>query len=716
MPAPANDNFASATALSTTLPSTLTGQTTVDATYEATEPLSHGGNEHRGVWYTFTPTSTGRYKFAVNASDTVVWTDGRRPCITVFSGSAIGSLTELRKMRNGGTTMGLLDGDRLIVEVDLTSGVTYRIRVGWAWFTGENANASSFNFEIVVSSVTNTPTPGNDNIANATNLGTDPADGNYAGTLIGATDDASPFNYDTPTVWAKFVSGAAGAQEMHIVSPNEDDLRPYFELYKVTGTNPPASFADLTFIGDTTLDVANDYIGDYTPTLDASSTYYLLIYSNDYNGATDTYEIVFGPYTPATPPGNNNRASVVALGAYDLAKSHFANYASFPRARSIDGTTVLATAEGSDPAIAGFAATRNVWYRFSAYDAANYKVWVESAVDCVLAVYEVGAGGSIGTFVDDDDDSGTGNWPELTFAANPAKTYWLLIDSKTEGTFTLKFQEVVIGTPPANDTFATATVISSIPYSAAGTTVGANAEPGEKDSETLGVGPTDTVWYKYIATADRQLEVYARNLSANNDGYVVIDTWKGTTLANLVRYPTPLNLNKGFFSVGDTEQQIQNNKLIVNVVNGETYYFRVQTESGGSEDFTIYVDEQVVYVDIQTISYEEMHGTLLDDAIIPLTLTITAIEDGPDVFIDTATIVIDIQVSSAEFVAKEYLDTGTVRVTISIDSHDCHTLFDSESIVANIYRAYEARAYSRWLGTTAYRRFEVIFGDGFEEC
>ncbi len=60
--APSNDNFASPTVLSTTLPASLTAQTNKGATKEATEVNSSSYDE-QSTWYSFTPTVTGWYRF-----------------------------------------------------------------------------------------------------------------------------------------------------------------------------------------------------------------------------------------------------------------------------------------------------------------------------------------------------------------------------------------------------------------------------------------------------------------------------------------------------------------------------------------------------------------------------------------------------------------------------------------------------------------------------
>ena len=67
MAPPVNDNFASAIALSTTLPGSRIGDTNVDATEEVGESDAFfGEDDGRTVWYTFTPTSTGRYVFRID--------------------------------------------------------------------------------------------------------------------------------------------------------------------------------------------------------------------------------------------------------------------------------------------------------------------------------------------------------------------------------------------------------------------------------------------------------------------------------------------------------------------------------------------------------------------------------------------------------------------------------------------------------------------------
>ena len=178
--------------------------------------------------------------------------------------------------------------------------------------------------------------------------------------------------------------------------------------------------------------------------------------------------------------------------AYNLNQSKYApsSYSwTNPHAGQRQGTTVGATADSGEASRAGFAATRSVWYYMSPDANETYKFWVESAVDCVLGIYDVNYRGALLSLIASDDDSGPGNQPEITidFTWPKPPGIWtgnaiaVVVDSKTEGGFTLKFQRQTTGTPPANDDFADAVVISRIPWSASGTTVGASAEPEEGD-------------------------------------------------------------------------------------------------------------------------------------------------------------------------------------------------------------------------------------------
>jgi hypothetical protein len=114
--------------------------------------------------------------------------------------------------------------------------------------------------------------------------------------------------------------------------------------------------------------------------------------------------------------------------------------------------------------------------------------------------------------------------------------------------------------PPANDHFANATVISSLPFSDAADGVTASGQTGEP-SGPCGSFPTGTVWYRYTPSSNTTLTA-----STPSSG-VVIAVYTGSSLATLVPVPLTICANIG-------------NPSVFNAVAGTTYYFQVRTNGG----------------------------------------------------------------------------------------------------------------------------------------
>ena len=456
---------------------------------------------------------------------------------------------------------------------------------------------------------------------------------------------------------------------------------------------------------------------------------------DSFTDSLDATQFELDLHVPSAAPANDVWSAVGTSGPYqyNLRKDVYSEgSAVYPEAGKRVGTTLGATAEVGEASRAGFAATRSVWYSWDPWYDQDTRTWeftVDSAVDCVLGIYRVGGGGVLSTLFVSDDDSGTGDTPLINFVPNdhynPAiggNGYAIVVDSKTEGSFTLKYRRLSSATPPANDDFANATVIGSLPYSGSGTTVGATTEPDEHTAQELGTGPRDTVWYKYVATFNGRLKIKTPCTSYLEDAYVYVDTWRGTTIDTLVRDPNPppvgpgSGIFRGFFNYFDTPAEIDAAAISLDVVSGQTYYIRVQTESGGSETFDILAEVDANYVHIQPSGSEEFHGNILDSAEVLIDIQVSGVEHYSTIT-DAATVNVDIQTFAlVEIKAFEFKDVGTVYYNISIDSHDCQTKWDPSQLSAYGRRRYETRTNGRWNGTRGFRRYDVIGGDGLEEC
>lgn len=206
---PANDNFASPTALPGTEVVTLTSQTTVDATAETNEPNHAGFMPRRSVWYTFTADSPGLY--ALYTCGTLSMFFG------VYTGDAIEALTPV---------MGDTDSGSCTVtgasEFEATAGTTYRIAMDTF-----NVNGGTFTLRLQRTQAGAV----NDNFADATSMpGTSPA------TLTGQTNIAATAETNEPdhagfmarrSVWYTFVPDTTGLYALYTCGTSSKILAVY---------------------------------------------------------------------------------------------------------------------------------------------------------------------------------------------------------------------------------------------------------------------------------------------------------------------------------------------------------------------------------------------------------------------------------------------------------------------------------------------------------
>lgn len=121
MSAPANDNFASAYAISGD--SGYVVATNTEATAEAGEPANHG----RTVWFNWTAPNTQSYYFSTRFAGAFTTAPNFDSNVQVFTGSAVGSLTEVAYAINWHDGFATEHGSMVVFNA--TAGTTYRIRV-----------------------------------------------------------------------------------------------------------------------------------------------------------------------------------------------------------------------------------------------------------------------------------------------------------------------------------------------------------------------------------------------------------------------------------------------------------------------------------------------------------------------------------------------------------------------------------------------------------
>lgn len=317
---PANDKFASATAIGPALPVTQNG-TTVDSTYEAGEPASLGGSSSsRSVWYSWTASTTGRVRLGLCD---LTYVDGPLNNATiVYTGSTLGTLVPIAS----------LTSNDCVMDFPVVAGTNYKIAVS-------GNIAGDFNFVLTLQAA---PQPTNDNFADAQAVGpglplSAPGNNDFATTEAGEPNHGG-YSPTSRSVWFKWTAGQTGAVRLKACSR---DGQFFTSVY--TGTLISA----LTEAG------AREYFAPCSNYFDAvaGTTYMIAVAGGPFNGT-------HGPFTldihQVAIPGNDGFESAVNLGSKVTA--------------STLGTTIDSTVEENEPAhAASYGSTSgSVWFRWKA--------------------------------------------------------------------------------------------------------------------------------------------------------------------------------------------------------------------------------------------------------------------------------------------------------------------------------------------------------------
>ena len=470
----ANDNCATATALTPGAPGATCATPTVGTTVNATPGAagcSTGSTADDDVWYSFVATSTAH-------------------TITVTGAADFDAVVELRTGSCASSTIqtcrdNTLDGAAEVISATaLTVGTTYYVRV-YDWY--EDVYGS---FTICVTTPATPPAPpANDNCAGATSLtpgaagaacGTPTSGTTVAATASGPAVCSAGADADDD-VWYSFVATATS----HIIT-----------VAGGTGFDPVVDLRTGTCAASTNVACRDNTFDGETETLTATGltvgiTYFVRVYDY-FSGITGTFTICVT--TPGAPPANDNCAGATSLtpGAVGAAC-----------ATPTSGTTVAATASGPAVCSAGADADDDVWYSFVA-TATSHVVTVTSTLDMVVDLRTGTCAASTNVACRDDLFSGA----EVLTATGltVGTTYFVRVydyDSGNYGAFTICV--TTPGAAPANDNCGGA--VSLTPGAAGagcvtptnGTTVSATASGPAVCS--AGANADDDVWYSFVATA-----------------------------------------------------------------------------------------------------------------------------------------------------------------------------------------------------------------------
>jgi hypothetical protein len=172
------------------------------------------------------------------------------------------------------------------------------------------------------------------------------------------------------------------------------------------------------------------------------------------------------------PPSNDGIAKARTIGS--LPYSHLTS-------------TVNASRDASDPVPACGRKGGTTWYRFTPKTSGVFR----------------GSPTALTPMVCNDDTSqrGRGRQSNVTWRASAGKTYYLML-SGNPGLDDELILRVRKATPPANDAFASATILTVGGARESMETRSATLEPGETVPSFCGTAGSATVWFRFVATSE----------------------------------------------------------------------------------------------------------------------------------------------------------------------------------------------------------------------
>ena len=252
--------------------------------------------------------------------------------------------------------------------------------------------------------------------------------------------------------------------------------------------------------------------------------------------------------TPPTPvrPANDAFASAVATSTATW---------------TLTGNNTDGTSETGEPAHAGSAAAKSVWWTFTAPISGTCSLrTLGSAFDTVLAVYTGTSVGALRAVVSNDNSTSMVLDSTVSFAAVKGTIYRIAVDGKSGASGAIQLSASLLGgVAPANDNFAAATVLTGTTFSVSGSNIGATLQTGEP--KHAGVRGGKSVWWSWTAPSTGTFTLATTGSSFD------------TTLA--IYTGSAVNSLAVLKSNDDQSSRLRTSKVVVSAVSGTTYRIAV---------------------------------------------------------------------------------------------------------------------------------------------
>lgn len=546
------------------------------------------------VWFTFTTSATpGLITVAINNV-----TGGLAPTMVVYQADAFPScsFSDITEIDNA---TAVLAGQSLTLDLPcLQPNSTYYVQVDGLDVLGDDGN---FDITVTDNGTPNLFAP-NDDICNASNIGTVPVGGstpvlsthNFCATTESGEPNVSGCNVlSNPlcdeTVWYTFTTPATpGNTTVSITNTNGIDAN-----VNVYAVDPQGScnFADLNLLEDADDLLSND-VSVTIPCLTPNTTYYVQVDGLDILGDNGTFDIAvsddgsLNSYPPNDSICNATNMGVVPSGGATA---------------TIPSFNFCATTEPTEPnvdncnVVSALTCDETVWFEFTTSGtpgeitiAVTNTVGIDANINLYMAPPPVTCNFADLVHIANADDLLSTDVSLDQPCLLPNTTYYVQVDGLDVfgdvGTFDITVSDNGLFTnAPSNDNICAAVFLGNPNGGSVGPVAGTNDCATTENNEPNVGNNDETVWYSFIAPNSGQAEVDINSISGIDANFSLYHTSGGCDFDSLDQVGNNHN-DLLSFDVDFTEDCL---------IPGDTYYVQIDGVDilGDYGDFEITVND-----------------------------------------------------------------------------------------------------------------------------
>jgi Divergent InlB B-repeat domain len=549
---PVNDDFANPQvlpgALNPNLPIGMSQATTDMATKQAGEPDHAGAPGGQSVWFSWTPSSSGRVLVSTCTHESAEDPD---TLLAVYTGSAVDALTSVADNDDAaGPNCRASDSE---VSFIANAGTTYRIAV-------DSKSPSHGRFDLQLEGA-----PANDDFAGGQTLA--PALPSFAtGSTKFATQEAGePAHGGEPgghSVWFSWTPASSGAAIV-TACPYTERVVPVLGVYTGSAVNALTPVAGDPIRGASCRATASGLEFDAV----AGTTYRIAVDGEAGSLGLSLLEI-------QGRPANDDFAAPEVLS---------------PAPMTAGGINRLATRQAGEPNHAGDAGGHSVWFSWTPSSSGPVDVSAcgyTREIDTLLAVYTGSDVGALTPVASNDDvpgpppnqlcESSRGN-SEVVFDAVAGTTYRIAVDGKggSVGRFGLAFERA-----PGNDDFSAPQALSAgLPAYGNAVTKLATEQAGEPNH--AGNAGGHSVWFTWTPSSSGQVAISTCAYDGGLDPAVAVYT--GPAVDSLTPVVSAVDDPPGTCRSAGSEAQFS-------AVAGTAYRIAVDGKDGSTGGFQLILE------------------------------------------------------------------------------------------------------------------------------